>query len=90
MAKPKVTRVLSLFCVLVLCSLLSLSTQGGKEGGYALFGSKSSDKRATIKAVAILVRDFNALFDSFMKEIEEFSEEYYRLWDLERERMLGQ
>ncbi len=90
MAKRHWRRVLSLLCSFLIFSVLSLTAKGGSEGGYALFGAKSSDKRANIKATVLIIQDFNGLTGAAMEDAVALSEHYYDQWSTGKERILAQ
>ena len=90
MTKRHWRRVLSLLCSFLMFSVLSVSAKGGSEGGYALFGAKSSDKRANIKATVLIIQDFNGLTDAAMEDAVALCEQYYDQWSVGKERILSQ
>jgi thiol-disulfide isomerase/thioredoxin len=90
MTKRQWRRVFFLLCLFMIFSLLSVSAKGGSEGGYALFGAKSSDKRANIKATALIIQDFNGLTGAAMEDAVALSEHYLDQWNAGKERILAQ
>ena len=56
-------KMLFLFLCVLFLAMMFVAASGEKESNYALFGARSNDKKANVKAFVLLIRDVNTLVD---------------------------
>ncbi len=69
-------KMLFLFLCVLFLAMMFVAASGEKESNYALFGARSSDKKANVKAFVFLIRDVNTLVDGYVQELHELLDYY--------------